>query len=140
MASLGVAGWMSLIGTTASVYSTVESGRVQKENLEAQSRAEATNAKSAEIERKRRLVASLSMANVKAGASGITSGTGSSAQALQLEDISRAELDTATAESNTSQRLSMLQSNIKTAQTSSLLSASGEVATSVGRYKKRGST
>jgi len=138
MASLGVAGWASLIGTAASVYSTVESGRVQKENLEAQGRAEATNAKSAEIERKRRLVASLAMSNVQAGASGITSGTGSSAQALQMEDISRKELDTATAESNTSQRLTMLQSNIKTAKTSSLLSASGEVASSVGRYKKRG--
>ena len=138
MASLGVAGWASLIGTTVSVASTVQAGEVQKENLNIQSRAEETNAKNAEIERKRRLVKSLSLANVKAGASGITSGTGSSAQALQLEDISRKDLDTQTAQSNTSQRQAMLQSNIKTAKTSSLLSAAGEVATSVGRYKKRG--
>lgn len=138
MASLGVAGWASLIGTGVSVYSAVESGNVQKENLEAQGRAEATNAKSAEIERKRRLVSSLALSNVKAGASGVTSGTGSSAQALQMEDISRKELDTSLAEGNKSQRLTMLKSNIKTAKTSSLLSAAGEVAGSVGRYKKRG--
>ena len=138
MASLGVAGWASLIGTSVSVYSAVESGNVQKENLAIAGRAEETNAKNAEIERKRRLVQSLSLANVKAGASGITSGTGSSAQALQLEDISRKDLDTQTAQSNLSQRKTMLRSNAKTAETSSLLSASGEIASSVGRYKNRG--
>lgn len=138
MATMTAASWIALAGTAATAYTTVESGKVQKTNLENQARAEETNAKSAEIERKRRLVQSLALSNVKAGASGVTSGTGSSAQAIQLEDISRKGLDTALAASNVSQRTSMLRANAKTAQTSSLLSATSEVAGAVGRYKKRG--
>ena len=128
--------WTSL---AVSTYAGVESANIQGQNMEAQGRTEGTNARNREIERKRNLMSALALQNVRAGASGITSGTGSSAQAIMREDISRKELDTATDVGRTEQRTSQLQQNISTTKTSSLLSAASEVAGGAYRTKKRGS-
>ena len=101
-------------------------------------RAEAANAKTREIERKRNLIRSLAERSVTAGASGITSGIGSSAQALAMEDISKKGLDTAIDRSITGRRVSQLQQNARNQATLSLLSAGAETAATIGRAKKRG--
>ncbi len=124
--------------TVLTVATTVQQGQVAKANFKVQAAAEETNARTREIERKRNLMRSLAMQNVRAGASGVTAGTGSSAQAVQLEDISRVELDQLTAKANTEQRVNQLQSNARTAVSSSLLSAGGEIAGQYVRNKKRG--
>lgn len=122
----------------ATAYSTVQTGRVEAGRFKQQAKAEETNARTREIERKRNLIKSLAMQNVRAGASGVTAGTGSSAQAIQLEDISRKELDTLTDVARTEQRTSQLESNIKTTKRMSLLSAAGEGARMYSRSEKRG--
>ena len=122
----------------ATAYSTVQTGRVQSATFKQQAKAEETNARTREIERKRNLIKSLAMQNVKGAASGVTMGTGSSAQAIQMEDISRKELDTLTDVARTEQRTSQLESNARTARRMSLLSAAGEGARTYKRSKKRG--
>jgi len=124
--------------TVLTVATTLQQGAAQAKGLQIQAKAEETNARTREIERKRNLIASLAMQNVKAGASGITAGTGSSAQAIQLEDISRFELDELTDKAATEQRVSQLQANARTARTSSLISAGAEVGGAYVRSKKRG--
>jgi len=124
--------------TILTAYSTIESGKAESRNLQIQAKAEETNARTREIERKRNLVRSLAMQNVRAGASGVTAGTGSSAQAIQLEDISRFELDELTDKAATEQRVSQLQANARTARRSSLISAGAEVGGAYQRSKKRG--
>lgn len=138
MATFGAAAkWASL---AVSTYASVESANIQEQNLQNEARAEETNSRNREIERKRNLIKSLAMQNVRAGASGITSGTGSSAQAIMLEDISRKDLDTSSDVGRTDQRVSQLQKNAKAGKRSSLLSAGSEVVKGAYRTKKRGST
>ena len=124
--------------TVLTVASTVQQANVQKAGFKVQAAAEETNARTREIERKRNLMKSLAMQNVKGAASGITAGTGSSAQAIQMEDISRFELDELTDKATTEQRVGQLQSNARTARTSSLLSAASEVYKPAKRAAKRG--
>ena len=87
--------------TVLTVASTAQQASVQKAGFKVQAAAEETNARTREIERKRNLMKSLAMQNVKGAASGITAGTGSSAQAIQMEDISRFELDELTDKATT---------------------------------------
>jgi len=135
MATMAAAqGLMTVLTVGATLYSGVAQSRAYK----VQAKAEETNARTREIERKRNLIRSLAMQNVKAGASGFTSGTGSSAQAIQLEDISRFELDELTDKAATEQRVSQLQANARTARRSSLISAGAEIGTARVRTLKRG--
>ncbi len=135
MATVTAGQFLTFMATTAM---QVQSGRVASATYKQQAKAEETNARTREIERKRNLIKSLAMQNVRAGASGVTSGTGSSAQAIQLEDISRANLDALTDAANTEQRIAALSSSASTAKRMSLLSAAGEGARMYGRSKKRG--
>lgn len=124
--------------TVLTVATTLYSGVQQSRGFKIQAKAEETNARTREIERKRNLMKSLAMQNVKGAASGITAGTGSSAQAIQMEDISRFELDELTDKATTEQRTGQLRENARTARTSSLLSAAGEVYKPARRVAKRG--
>ncbi|MCK5236087.1 MAG: hypothetical protein KAR06_03795 [Deltaproteobacteria bacterium] len=135
MAAMGAVQWLTLAATT---YTTVQSGKIESANLKMQAKAEETNARTREIERKRNLIKSLAMQNVRGAASGVTAGTGSSAQAIQREDISRKELDTLTDVARTEQRASQLRENAAVTKRTSLLSAAGEGARSYGRAKQRG--
>lgn len=135
MATVTAGQFLTFMATTAM---QVQSGRAASASYKQQAKAEETNARTREIERKRNLIKSLAMQNVQAGASGVTSGTGSSAQAIQLEDISRKGLDTLTDVARTEQRVSQLQASASTAKRMSLLSAAGEGARMYGRASKRG--
>lgn len=128
----------SVGSTLASIGSTVAAGEAQSRDIKIQAKAEEFNARNREIERKRNLVRSLALQNVRAGASGITSGFGSSAQAIQLEDISRFELDQSSDAFSTTQRVNQLKQNASNATTFSLLSAGGEAARFGLRAAKRG--
>jgi len=130
---------LSTISTGLSIFSTIAGGQAESRDYKVQAKAEQFNARNREIDRKRNLIRSLALQNVRAGASGITSGVGSSAQAVQLEDIERKELDTATDTYSTSQRVNQLKQNASNATTFSLLSAAGEGVRYGRRVAKRGS-
>jgi len=135
MATVTAATWVSLALAAGSTYMQVQETKAVAAD---KGRAEAANAKTREIERKRNLIRSLAERSVRAGASGITSGIGSSAQALMLEDVSRKGLDTAIDKSITSRRISQIQQNASNQATFSLLSAGADIAGTVSRTKKRG--
>lgn len=135
MATVTAATWVSLALAAGSTYMQVQETKAQAKDV---GRAEAANAKTREIERKRNLIRSLAERSVTAGASGITAGAGSSAQALAMEDVSRKGLDTAIDRSVTSRRISQLQQNAKNQAKLTLLSAGAETAATIGRAKKRG--
>ncbi len=130
---------LSTISTIASVGSTLFGGQAEAKDYKIQAKAEENNARNREIERKRNLIRSLALQNVRAGASGITSGVGSSAQAIQMEDISRFNLDQSTDAAATGQRVSQLRQNASNATTFSLLSAGSEAVKFGRRQAKRGS-
>lgn len=135
MATVTAGTWISLALAAGSTYMQVQETKAVARD---KGRAEAANAKTREIERKRNLIRSLAERSVTAGASGITSGIGSSAQALAMEDISKKGLDTAIDRSITGRRVSQLQQNARNQATLSLLSAGAETAATIGRAKKRG--
>lgn len=137
MAELGAIEVVSLLVTT---YGIVESGNQEQRQYQQKAKAEESNAKNRQIERKRNLIRALSEQNVKAGASGFSSGTGSSAQAIMLEDIKREKLDTAIDAGVTSQRASAYRTQGDAAKSYSLISAGGEVGSGIARSQKRGST
>jgi len=130
---------LSQIAAGTSILSTIAGGQADATNYKEQAKAEQFNARNREIDRKRNLVRTLALQNVRQGTSGITSGIGSSAQAVQLEDISRGELDQATDLYSTNQRVNQLKQNASNASTFSLLSAAGEAARFGRRQTKRGS-
>ena len=133
----GGGGLLSTLSTGLSVFSTIAGGISKKKEYEAQAKTEKFNATTREIERKKNLIRSLSLSNVRMGAGGI--GTGGSAQNLALEDIRAAELDQATADVGTRVKIDTAVSNGRSAQTFSLLSAGADVGESLLRKKRRGS-
>ena len=137
--AFGIGSLLSIASTGLSIASTLSAGETDAVDYKTQAKAEQFNARSREIDRKRNLIRSLALQNVRAGASGITSGPGSSAQAIMMEDVSRSGLDEATAAAGTSMRVSQLKQNAKSAKQFSLLSAAGEAVRYGKRVKKRGS-
>jgi hypothetical protein len=135
MATAAAAQWVSLALTAYTVY---ESGEAEKEQYETQARAEESNAKTREIERKRNLVRALSAGNVKAGASGVSGGIGSSQDALMRSDIRKESLDEVVDAGATSERITQLSSNAKSARNYSLLSAGAGFAEGAAREFRRG--
>ena len=122
----------------AAVYSQFRGAQVQQESLDIQAKAEQSSAKNREIDRKRNLLRALAIQNVKAGASGVTGGAGSSTQAMMQEDIRSASFDAVLDTGATSQRVSQLKQNAKNIAEYSLLSAAGEGYGLYRRTKKRG--
>ena len=129
---------LSVASKVVGIASTLAGGRAEAQNLKVEAKAEEFNARNREIERKRNLIRSLALQNVRAGASGITSGFGSSAQAIQLEDITRFELDQSVDAFSTTQRVNQLKQNASNATNFSLLSAGGEAARFGLRAARRG--
>jgi hypothetical protein len=128
--------WSSLFLTA---YTTYQAGEMEAEQYETQARAEESNAKTREIERKRSLVRALAAGNVKAGAAGVSGGVGSSQEALMKADIRRESLDEVVDAGATSDRISQLSSNASAARNYSLLSAGAGLAGGAAREFKRGS-
>jgi len=129
---------LSVASKVVGIASTLAGGQAESRDLKTQAKAEEFNSLNREIERKRNLIRSLALQNVRAGASGITSGFGSSAQAIQLEDISRFELDQSVDAFATTQRVNQLKQNASNATNFSLLSAGGEAARFGLRAARRG--
>jgi len=130
-------GGASLVASAA-VESNIQAGEAKAAELKTQAKAEEFNAKNREIDRKRNLIRVLSLQNVRSAASGVRGGVGSSQDALMREDISRYELDTTTDLATTTQRISQLRDNARTAKTSSLISAASEGYSAYSRATKRG--
>lgn len=128
---------LSYAGQGAQAFSTIAQGQAQKQQYEAQAKIERFNATTREIERKKNLIRSLSLSNVRMGAGGI--GTGGSAQNLALEDIRAADLDQSIDATGTRMKTGQLSTNASNAQTFSLLSAGADIGESVLRKKRRGS-
>lgn len=128
------------IGTGLGIVSLIQGGKAESRNMAAQAKSEKFNAKNREIERKRNLVDALAMQNVMRGASGITGGVGSSAEAVMKEDVRREKYDTSVDAQGTSMRTTQLMRNASNARKFSLLSAAGEGFTAYGRYQRRGSS
>ena len=130
---------MSTASFLLSATGMLAGGAARSESYSAQAKAEEFNSRNRQIERKRNLIQALSMQNVKAGASGISGGVGSSQQAIAQEDIRLERVDSALDIGATSQRVRQLQVNASNASTYNLLSAGAEVAGGVSRSRKRGS-
>ena len=135
MATAGALAWTSLVMGAVTTYKT---GEAQAEQYKTQARAEESNAKTREIERKRALVKALAAGNVKAGASGVSGGIGSSQEALMKADIRKESLDAVVDAGATSQRISQLSSNASAAKNYSLLSAAGQAVSGASREVRRG--
>lgn len=134
-AATATATWISLALAT---YTTYQAGETEKENYQRQAQAEESNAKSREIERKRSLVRALAAGNVKAGASGVSGGIGSSQEALMKSDIRKEGLDEVVDAGATSERITQLNSNASAARNYSLLSAGSGLAKGAAREFRRG--
>ena len=139
-ASLGASlGSMSLLQGASlgfSVFSTTMQGQQETKQYEAQAATEKFNATTREIERKKNLIRSLALTNVRMGAGGI--GTGGSAQNLAFEDIHAADLDQSIDNTGTRVKIDTAKSNARTAQFSSLLSAGSDVTSTLLRTSRRG--
>jgi len=129
---------LSNVAAGASIASRLFQGEAESANLETQAKDEQFNARNRQIERKRNLVRALALQNVRTGASGFTFEKGSSAAAIQFEDIERFELDQSTDALNTANRIDQLKQNASNATKFSLLSAGGEAARFVSRTTARG--
>lgn len=116
----------------------VAGGMERSKDLKTQAKAEEFNSRNRQIERKKNLIQALAMQNVKAGASGISGGVGSSQEAIAKADIASSKVDSALDIGSTSQRVSQLKVNASNASTFSLLSAGAEVAGGIARKKERG--
>jgi len=127
---------LSNLSTAFSVGSRIYGGIQESKQLKAQANVEKFNARTREIGRKRNLVRSLALQNVRAGAGGIA--PDGSVAAIQQEDLSRFELDQAIDTAGTGQRVSQLQQNAGYATNFSLLSAAGEGFGAYRRTQQRG--
>jgi len=136
-AAIGGMSLLSTLSTGLGVASTLFQGQAQKEQYEAQARTEKFNAQSREIERKKNLIRSLALSNVRMGAAGI--GTGGSQLNLAMQDIHAAEQDQFQADVGTRVKIDTATANARNATTFSLLSAGADVGTSLLRAKRRGS-
>ena len=128
---------LSYASTGLSVASKLMGGQADKRQYEAQARTERFNATTREIDRKKNLIRALAIGNVKAGAGG--TGTGGSNLNVQMQDIHAAEQDQFQADVGSRVAINTAHSNASNAQSFSLLSAAGDVGSSLLRSSRRGS-
>lgn len=112
-------------GTAATVYSSVQQGKAIDRAAKEQSRQETMDARSREIARKRRLLATLSSRNASAAAGGVDPLSGSTAN-LSQRDISTERLEGATDRASTRGTQDALRARGSNARRASLV---GSVAT-----------
>ena len=127
---------LSLASQGVSMYGKIQEGKAQAANMKTKAKAEQFNSRNREIDRKRNLIRSLAMQNVRGGASGV--GLGGSTQNMMLESINLKEGDTISDNGSTSQRVNQLKQNASNASTFSLLSAAGDGISYAKRQMDRG--
>lgn len=127
--------WAMFAMTAATTY---RQGQQKAVDLKVQAKAEESNAKNREIERKRNLMNALSLQAVHGGVSGISGGIGSSQEALFKEEVRREEFDTVMDKAGTSMRTDQLKANAKNAKQMSLITIGSSAMETHTTNKRRG--
>ena len=125
------------ISTAGSMLMNVRAGQAQQVNYQMQARQEEFAAKDREVQRRRRLIASLSSQNAARGASGVRAFEGSPASMMQ-SDIDLAEYDNTMADANLGMKQQSLLTSGKYAQQSGYMSAGSSLLNYGSRMAERG--
>ena len=115
------AGTWSLLGTGAQMVTGYMGAQAQEQAYKAQAEQERVAAVSREVQRKRRLVSSLSAQNAMIGSMGIT--PGGSPAAVMRSDIGASSYDAAIARGESAARISQYSASASAARKSGLISA-----------------
>lgn len=118
---LSSAAWAG-ISTAGSMLMQVQAGNAQKAAYEQQAQQEEFEAKDREVQRRKRLIASLASQNAARGASGVRAFEGSPAAMMQ-NDMKEFEYDQKMAAANTAMSTSSLLTSGQHAQQSGYMSA-----------------
>jgi hypothetical protein len=133
---LSAGAWQG-ISTAGSMLSSVRAGQAQKVNYEMQARDAEFAAKDREVQRRKRLVASLASQNAYRGASGVRAFEGSPA-AMMKSDIKEFDYDQSMAAANLGMKQNSLLTSGKYAQQSGYISAGASLLTGASKYANRG--
>ena len=131
------AGAWSGISTAGSMLMNVRAGQAQQVNYQMQARQEEFAAKDREVQRRKRLVASLASQNAVRGASGVRAFEGSPAAMMQ-SDIDAAAYDNTMADANLGMKKQSLLTSGKYAQQSGYMSAGSSLLNYGSRMAERG--
>lgn len=124
------------ISTAGSMLMNVRAGQAQKVNYEMQARQEEFAAKDREVQRRRRLVASLASQNAARAASGVRAFEGSPAAMMQ-SDIDTADYDHTMADANLGMKKQSLLTSGKHAVQSGYMSAGSSLLNYGSRMAER---
>lgn len=127
MTGMEAATVVALVGTAATVYSTVQAGKAQKREADRMEQGAKADAMSREIQRTKRLNAYLATVNAEAGAAGVASNIGSLANAQKVA-IRENKLGAATEDAASKLRIQGYRDQGKTAYRASLVGAVAEGA------------
>lgn len=133
---LSSAAWAG-ISTAGSMLASVRAGQAQKVNYEMQARDAEFAAKDREVQRRKRLVASLASQNAARGASGVRAFEGSPA-AMMKSDMAEFDYDQTMADANLGMKQNSLLTSGKYAQQSGFMSAGTSLLDFGSKMAERG--
>lgn len=135
-ATAGGLSGLGMAATGLSLFSTLMSGKAQKDAYKREADQEKLNAKENELERRRNLLVALASQNATRAAQGISINSGSPA-AMMRSDVRASEYSGTVSNANSSYRIADAEAAGNNAMTSSLLSAGTTLLDTWDRARKR---